>query len=68
MSLISDSSQGIVDCMTYAVSIYAQHYIDSTHDFHAMKRIGMYSAFWGAGTLIVMCVVLTVVARTYPKP
>lgn len=62
MSLISDSAQGIVDCMTYAVSIYAQHHIDSTSDFQSMKRIGMYSAFWGASTLIVMCFLLSIMA------
>jgi len=62
MSLVSDSSQGVVDVMTYAVSIYAQAYIDHSSDYRASDRIGVYSAFFGASTLLLTCFFLTLFA------
>lgn len=68
MSLVSDSSQGVVDVMTYAVSIYAQAYIDHSSDYRASDRIGVYSAFFGASTLLLTCFFLTLFACASPAP
>ena len=66
MSLISDSSQGVVDIITYAVSIYAQSHIDTTSDVRSMTRVGMYSASFGAISLITMCLVLSCIVGARP--
>ena len=60
---------GVVDIITYAVSIYAQSHIDTTSDVRSMARVAMYSASFGAISLITMCLVLScIVGRSRVQP
>ena len=53
-SVMADSAQGMIDVATYGVSIYSQYKIDKSGDTLYQRKTGIWSAYFGAGTLLAM--------------
>lgn len=53
-SVMADSAQGMIDVATYGVSIYSQYKIDKSGDSLYQRKTGIWSAYFGAGSLFAM--------------